>query len=136
MDIREMEAGRELDCKIAEIVFGYKRVKTPKDYNGMNGGTDVLLPPSMSEFYDYPPIGKIVLGYFAKEWSTNLSASWEVRQWLMDNIGGVTLMSVCDENPEYCEVYRGKYKSAIKVYTKSVPHSLCVAALLAMEDKA
>jgi hypothetical protein len=51
---------RELDGVIAEKIFGYTHGKTPGDYNGLNGGEDILIPPNYNNYdFYYPPKGKI-----------------------------------------------------------------------------
>lgn len=133
-EILAMKPGRELDALVAEHVFGYKRVTMSLDYYGKNGGNEVLQPQEISEFYNYPPVGRIPLWYHCKEWSTDISEAWEVRQWLLDNRGGVRLEVFCDENPEYCEVYQGKNEELIQVWAKTSPEAICKAALLAVME--
>ncbi len=66
-----------------------------------------------------------------KPYSTDIAAAWEVRQWLLDNIGGVTLIRCCDDEcPEFCEVYDGDGIYA-RVWAKTTPEALCKAALKA-----
>lgn len=134
-EILAMKPGRELDALVGEYVFEFKRGLTPPDYCGKNGGTDILLPPDLPMDFVYPPRGKIALWYHCKRWSTDLSAAWEVRQWLSENIGGVILMNLCDLKPEYCEIYRGKEKKVIKVQAKAAPEAICKAALLAVMEE-
>jgi hypothetical protein len=70
---------REIDALVAEHVFGYRREKTPKDIHGEFGGEDVLVPPTVDHTtYHYPPKGRIALTYFVKNYSSDISAAWEV----------------------------------------------------------
>jgi hypothetical protein len=71
----------------------------------------------------------------AGPYSTDIKAAWEVREWITESIGGVRIINVCDELPEYCDIWNGK--EYIKAQGKTVPEAICKAALLAvMEEKA
>lgn len=70
-------SGRELDGEIAEYIFGYTHGKTPKDYDGLNGGEDILLPPNIKDIdFTYPPKGKISKYWFVPNYSTQDSYMW------------------------------------------------------------
>lgn len=135
MNIREMEAERELDALVAEKVFGYKRVKVPKDYDGLNGGTDVLIPPHFSGQYSYPPRGKIALWHFVKDYSTDIYDAWEVTEKFHLNINNVgygdkkyhVVINKFDEEGELTQ---------FEAFGETASLAICRASLLAMEDKA
>ena len=115
MDIREMKAGRELDALVAEIVMdGCWTIDDETVFIWeKEGGASTIFSPS-----------------------TDMTAAWKVRKWLLDNRGGVRLERFCDaETPEYCEVYRGKECKLIQVWATTTPEAICKAALLVMEDE-
>lgn len=79
-----MEAGRELDALVAEHVKGFKHEKAPKDYDGMNGGTDILVPPDVDHAnYPYPPKGPLRLTFFVPAYSADLGACHELMGWMI-----------------------------------------------------
>jgi hypothetical protein len=71
-EILAMNPGRELDALMAEHVMGFKREKTPKDFDGNFGGEDILIPPGLDHNnWVYPPKGKIALTYHVPQYSTD-----------------------------------------------------------------
>jgi hypothetical protein len=69
------QSGRDLDAEIAEKLMGFRRVMVGCDAHGAYGGTEVLLPPGMTERDSWlylPKIGPIHLGYFAAQWSMRI----------------------------------------------------------------
>jgi hypothetical protein len=74
-NLYKITANRETDALIAEHVMGYRRVTIGPDANGKHGGTEVLIPPTISEreSWDYlPKAGPVPIWYFAPLWSTQL----------------------------------------------------------------
>ena len=116
-EILAMVPGRKLDALVAEKVMGWKPVS-----GGWRTETkQVRTWESVSGAPGFKP-------------STEIARAWEVREWLLDNRGGVRLERFCDtETPEYCEVYRGKERKLIQVWATTTPEAICKAALLAME---
>lgn len=106
-EILGMEAGRELDALILEYVFN------DCDYHG-----DYLITVEERDFHP----------------STDIKAAWEVREWITENIGGMKIINVCDELPEYCDIWNGK--EYIEAQGLTAPEAICKAALLAvLEEK-
>ena len=141
MDIREMKAGRKLDALVAEKVMGLN-IKLKGcveeeviDQCLFDWDPDVPCPCSYMEknktnigCEHYQPVFKC--------YSTDISAAWEVREWILENRGGVRLERFCDaETPEYCEVYQGKECKLIQVWATTTPEAICKAALLSKESK-
>lgn len=81
---------RERDAWIAEVVFGWRRIKGPKtDYDGLCEYGDVLIPPEITSeeeaFRLMPPKASIPFTYFVnRKWSTDIPAAWTV----LDEIPG------------------------------------------------
>lgn len=124
--------GRKLDCLVAEFVLGFKRTKTPEDYNGQNGGTDVLIPPDMDSFPNYPPMGKIALGYFANDYSTDLSAAWEVVEKMRADGFELSLNDYSDNG--YQVFFVGNNQKQPTATTETAPEAISKAALLAVME--
>lgn len=130
-EILAIKPGKELNAMVAEHVFGWRKVPGPTtDYDGPCESFDVLVPPTIDDpFPLYPPRGAIKPWYFCSNWSTGLTAAWELREHIHRTIGGTHIISVCDELTELCKIWNGiKYIEA-KGYT--TPEAICKAALIA-----
>jgi len=129
-EILAMKPGRELDALVGEYVFGFKRVKTPPDYYGKNGGTDVLVPRNLPEFYNYPPIGEIQLWYMCRHWSTDISAAWEVVEKMREK-GSHFFVRDTGNNEvlvQFSYLYGRGY------IAKTAPEAICKSSLLAVME--
>ncbi|MDA8224264.1 MAG: hypothetical protein M0Z35_21720, partial [Desulfitobacterium hafniense] len=83
----------------------------------------------------YPPRGAIRPWWFCHKWSTEISDAWEVVE-KMKTCG--LLVDICqvwdgysvtfDDGSDFAKEYRHKAETA--------PHAICIASILAMEDKA
>lgn len=70
---------REIDALLAEHLYNYKHGKTPKDYDGLNGGDDILIPPNRdNDYFIYPPRGKVSYTFHVPQYSENLDSAYEV----------------------------------------------------------
>lgn len=80
--IELMEAGRDLDARVAEKVKGYRWETVGKDARGEHGGGKVLVPPGVeADWYrNLPNLGAVHPGYFARQWSTRLDEAWYLFQ--------------------------------------------------------
>lgn len=67
--------------------------------------------------------------HFTLNYSTDIAAAWEVRQWVHDNIGGTEIVILCDELPELCDIWNGK--KHIRAQGLTAPEAIAKAALLA-----
>lgn len=118
-EIMAMEAGEKLDTCIAEYVFKMpfynKCIRSFKPWCGAVKCSD--------ECEEIKKVNNL------PSYSTDISAVWEVREWIHDNIGGTMLLKVCDELPEYCGVHCNEGKR-IEVQAKTMSEALCNAALL------
>lgn len=106
--ILQMEPGRELDKLVAEKIIGFVSLTT--SYNQLDGNYGAL-----------------------PHYSTEILAASEVRSWLLENIGGVSLLCYCDEQPERCKIHR-VHEGDVEVLSESMPESICKAALLAVME--
>jgi hypothetical protein len=79
-------------------------------------------------FWLYKDHPKVVCVGRVPRYSTNISAAWKVREWLKNNIGGVEIITVCDDLPELCRVWDGKKHVAAQ--GGEVPEAICKCALL------
>jgi hypothetical protein len=131
-EILALVPGRELDA-LAGMAMGLEVYRSKEDW--MQKRMPHIAEWSSAVSYPAYWHPKYELATVVPSYSTDISAAWEVRQWLMDHIGGVSLISVCDDNSEFCELYQGKDKKEIKirVRAKTVPEAICKVALLAME---
>ncbi len=113
--ILKMEPGLNLDSLITSEIFGLVICGTTKD---PLDGKECLL--SVGE--NAPCI--------LPRYSTSIEGAFEVREWVIDNIGGVKIENVCDELPEYCDIWNGK--EYIKAQGKTAAEAICKAALIAV----
>jgi len=130
MDFANMPAGREMDALIAEKVMGFRREKTPPDYNGEYGGEDILVPISIDhENFIYPPKGKIALTYFVPNYSTDIATAWSVAEKMHS-------LSVYRENNQWWSWFFDGYNDDKIIYGKAsadtAPEAICRAALMAV----
>ncbi len=130
-EILAMKPGKELDALVAEHVFGWRKVPGPiTDYDGPCESFDVLVPPTIDDpFPLYPPRGAIKPWCFCNKWSIDLTAAWELRQYIHETIGGTKIISVCGDLPELCKIWNGKKYIEAKGY--AIPEAICKAALIA-----
>ena len=125
---------RELDAKIAEKVFGFQWKKTPKDYDGLYGDEDILVPLDIDhDKWQYPPKGRLSPHFWVPKYSTDLREAWRVFEkfhsrylfWNPDLVKGWE-----------CKLSntRETAKAAGKpyVYAESAPVAICLAALFAI----
>ena len=147
-EIMAMVQGKETDAAVAEHVFGWtgRKIVYRWDDRKKHERPLIIFTNGDSRYaHNYNPFvdesgTKINYSephkvFFPPDYSTDISAAWEVRQWLLDHIGGVTLVSLCDDNPECCETYRGKGEKEIFARAKTAPLAICRAALIASLDQ-
>lgn len=137
-EILSMEAGRELDGLIAEHIFGYKWGKTPKDCNGEHGGEDILIPPGVDENWEYPPMGRISKYYHvAHKYSTEIEDAWRVvrKLTIQGHFVNVCQFPFKDTGNTHIQrvkdTFTGELDVPVQLQDKTVPLSICKAALLA-----
>lgn len=65
-------------------------------------------------------------------YTESIEAAWEVRNYILNNFGGVTIERFCDEFPEFCEIYHNVNKRT-QVWSKTTPEAICLAFILAAE---
>lgn len=132
---------RERDAWIAEVLFGWYRIKGPKtDYDGLCEYGDVLIPPEITSeeeaFRLMPPKGSIPFDYFVnRKWSTDISEAWKVVEKMLET--------------HWVDIYSGKGSKLVKTYecrmgkygvpsathsadADTAPEAICKAALLAV----
>lgn len=137
---RDLQPGRELDALIAEHVMGFRREKAPKDYYGEHGGTDVLVPLDVDhQNWHYPPKGRIPLTFFVPDYSTELTAAWQVwekmRTWRTPSPmpAVVALKTPAESGAAFvCAVMTD---SMYYGHADTAPHAICLAALEAVGYK-
>lgn len=76
--------------------------------------------------------GHIVRKEIYNRFSEDISAAWELRERIHHTIGGTKIISVCDDFPEMCEIWNGKFY--IRAQALTVPEAICKAALLAARE--
>lgn len=65
-------------------------------------------------------------------YTESIEAAWEVRDYILDNFGGVTIERFCDVYPEYCGIYHSKDKRT-RVWATTTPEAICLALIFAVE---
>lgn len=148
MDIREMEAGRELDALVAEKVMGLNVVshdwscgRDPECgyYEASCFPDDESLswysekgPVYTGEFSTWPPEdqktgnGRFAVVIHVPFYSTDISAAWEVIEKM-----NCPYIIASTEDGEQSWVHFGNEAHAAIGET---PHAICIAALLAKEE--
>lgn len=108
-DVLGMQVGRELDSLVAEKVMGLKIYsRIGHNYLGKDG------------FY------KII-----REYSTDISAAWEVVEKLI-NDAGIDISIIFDISREYKVKITDDGVIKSKIQCKTAPEAICKAALLAV----
>lgn len=137
-EILAMKPGRELDCLVAEHIFGYWWADGPKyDYDGPCEWERILVPPAISreemKRYNFPPKGKIPKTFFVhEEYSTDIAAAWEV----LIHIGMQGQVGFSGGDDWFCEIDSGWHDDGtaknFKATGYTAPEAICRAALLAV----
>lgn len=123
---------RELDCLVAERVFGYRRVKDEsRDYHGIQHGGEYLAPPTIpdEDLWRYlPASGPISFGYFVGHscrYSSDPAAMMQVLK-TMDDRGYEVYISNTPTG------WRCSMLPWPDFDDKSLPRAICLAALAAV----
>jgi len=135
-EIDQMEAGREMDCLVAERVLGWHRIQAPQfDYDGpLPEQGEVLVSPRMlpqieSGEYKWPPKGVIPLGFFVTaRYSADIAAAWQVVQKMMDEGWLVGISNDQDYVGELAPAWHVCIAASWGI-AKSAPLAICRAAL-------
>ena len=136
MDVREMKPGRELDALVAEKIFDKQFYRAPMtEWRGRYVYKEFWDDPNSyyNEWHRSQEIGE--WEYCGPNYSTDISAAWEVLgkfQLRLENVGYGdkkyhVIIHKFDEDGEFSE---------FDSFAETAPHAICIASLLAMEDKA
>jgi hypothetical protein len=138
----QTNADRGLDALVAEKVLGYRRYPVPPDYDGQNGGHDVLVPRGFDHHrYTWPPYGSIPFTFFVPKYSSDIAEAWGVFESLTRR-GWLALVKYDPErerNRWTCWVSWPTPGDPISSYdaaqaaTDSPALSICLAAVRAVE---
>jgi hypothetical protein len=73
-------ADRSLDGRVAEQFMGWGRMAAPADFDGKNGGNEILIPPDFKQWirdgYTFPPKGALSFAFLVPEWSRSVEQAW------------------------------------------------------------
>ncbi len=73
-------ADRELDGRVAEKFMRWNRMTAPADFDGKNGGNEILIPPDFKQWvregYTFPPKGALPITFLVPEWSRSIEQAW------------------------------------------------------------
>lgn len=126
-------AGRRLDAWVAEYVMGFRRETVNPDGNGEHGGTDVLVPPGIDHSqFNYPPKGRIALGYFVPRYSAAIEAAWPI--WLLatrDLFSRRKRFFTTLQDIASTSEFRVVWPDVLAVLDDRLPEAICKARLLA-----
>jgi len=115
---------REIDAKVAEHIFGYKREIIPPDANGENE-CKILVPPNLPSDLMYPPKGKLAFTYHVPRYSSDIKAAFEVVEKLSAEWKWFEL--VYSPSKIYTANFTGVMKDS-KI-ADTAPLAICLAAL-------
>jgi Phage ABA sandwich domain len=130
----ELQPGRELDAAVAERIMGFRREKVPPDCNGLHGGTDVLVPPTIKPgSWHYPGVGPIALTYFVPRYSTEIASAWLVAEKLGLGIIKVDYgwMAFLDDGRGYTDDLTIDVRLDASSTANTAPHAISLCALKA-----
>lgn len=138
--------GRDLDCLVAEGVFGFHRRTVGLDYDGKNQG-EVLVPPEgLPPGYHHPPRGTIPLSFHVPEYSRDVTRAMRVIDAMTARGWGCKLATwISMDEPDFPQATRGVWVVAfckqmlplLRVSREAVgmPHAVCLAAVAAVLEE-
>jgi hypothetical protein len=139
--MNELDAGRELDARIAETVLGWRwfmhrpglegssipgqRFLYPPDTAAVREGVFVLAPPDA-------PLADSLTSYY----STDLAAAWEI----VEHMRARDYRFACEDRlgtdgPWWVEFATEEYELGGQAHERTFPLAVCWAALAAIGDR-
>ncbi|WP_041272399.1 BC1872 family protein [Desulfitobacterium hafniense] len=107
-EIMAMEPGRELDALVEyNIMRPWAR---HENYEHWKENTQIPIP----------------------NYSTDIRATWALREEIHNKIGATRIIGLCDDLPEMCEIWNGQIH--IRAQALTTPEAICKAALLAVKE--
>jgi len=117
VEVRKLKVGKELDCKIAEKVMGWKIGVDPAE----DGGVSWFVESNGGDWVE--------TGYYPDNFkpSTDIKVAWKV----VEKMNCPYIIASTEDGESW--VHFGNEGNAAIGET---PHAICIAALLTLEDKA
>ena len=117
VEVRKLKVGKELDCKIAEKVMGWKIGVDPAE----DGGVSWFVESNGGDWVE--------TGYYPDNFkpSTDIKVAWEV----VEKMNRPYIIASTEDGESW--VHFGNEGNAAIGET---PHAICIAALLTLEDRA
>lgn len=107
-----MKPGPELDALVAEKVMGWNLI----DYPNI-GVIEIETEDDSFDLAEFKP-------------STDIKEAWDVVEFTENNVGGIELISLCDEKKYLFRIWNGKEN--IEANAETAPLAICLAALKAV----